>query len=788
MSRSVFKPLSVLLKIPNGAQPLAPRRSSRFRVRLIRRSGGSKSLSRIVILSVFVLDAVYGYSQSELRLATGIERGAYRVMGQAIERVVEENIPSFQVRLVASEGSVENAALLEAGQVDLALIQNDVLADVISQRRRAGGQSTLFSVLVMMEERVQVVAGPQVGRSSLTDLSGRRLALGHAKSGSRFTAEKLLQALGVSSYVELSATETSSIADMLRSGEADAGIYVNRSPVPDVASLLADTSFRILPFTMAEKETVQSIHSVYASASIARNTYSNQPAEIPTLAVLTVLVCRSDLDYSTAELLTTVLLEDLANPIYSILKQAHPSSDLSTILRYSSHVGAPVHPGADKALRDLPLRIRLRAYIHWIQWSLYITLACAGLFLSMYRPSRIVLMRVSFKMIPLPLHEFARWFLFHRILWNSLRALSFLCVTWLLGAAAMYFAEREVNVNFSTLKLASLSVLTYLFSGLEDRAPITAVGWVGSVFMLIAGLLVAAYITGLFASEFIQHTLGGKIMARNVAQQSLLIVGWNPRSEFIVREFFEAFETGVQEHSITILSEDRVDKIRLAEYESRGVTFVSGDTCDKKLLSQIGAHRSKSMIILADDSAEDPDGKTALIVLAMRSLCKELKVPADEQPRICVEVRNHRKMGLIRDAGAQEVVCHEDYGLGILVQAAFSKNIVGVYDDLLRYSKSTCETYILTTSARNVLTHIPEQVWREVFEGKSFSAAMEVFRTVRDHRNPAILIGIERDDEIILNPRSDLNLTLGDSLIVIAWEQPRLDNLATFLKSRKPAA
>ncbi len=117
-------------------------------------------------------------------------------------------------------------------------------------------------------------------------------------------------------------------------------------------------------------------------------------------------------------------------------------------------------------------------------------------------------------------------------------------------------------------------------------------------------------------------------------------------SERVLRELFQAGEVGAGAYNIIVLNEQKVDTAHFVEFDSKGVTFVSGATFDKKVLERIGAHEARSVIIMADDNEEDPDAKTALNVLALRSLCKEKEIPEEHCPRICAEVLNHRKMGL----------------------------------------------------------------------------------------------------------------------------------------------
>ncbi len=104
------------------------------------------------------------------------------------------------------------------------------------------------------------------------------------------------------------------------------------------------------------------------------------------------------------------------------------------------------------------------------------------------------------------------------------------------------------------------------------------------------------------------------------------------------------------------------------------------------------------------------------------------------------------------------MVCHQDFGLGILAQSAFSGKITQVYDELLSYSVDTCEIYFLASQREDGKADIPQDVWDTLFEGKTFAEAADVFTKHRDDENPAILVGIRRGQSLPLNPRTSIEL------------------------------
>jgi TRAP transporter TAXI family solute receptor len=737
------------------------------------RRGCGRTILTILSLFVISLCALPARAQEPvLRLATGPTGSGYEAIGGALRGAAEASPARVHITLLPASDARTRLELLTRGEADLILIQNDVAGAEAGRLTAARKQLPWRTVLVLAQEPVQIVAGPLLRGDGFDQLSSRPLAIGSPDSDNAFTASELLRTLRLPRG-DTVAPDGDDQAEALRRHHAQAAIFVVSAPNPQVASLLADPDYRLLSLNTNEMNALHDASPYYTSTTIFENTYPNQAHSVSTVSVLTVLVCRADLPDDLVRQLATALLESAVSAESPLRLQQ--GFNLADTLQLNDRAALPLHPGSAAALGSLPLALRVRAYLHWVQWGLLVGLAGLLLVVASLRRPRLSVIRRFGKHLPTQLARLLRYLLFHRLIWQIVRTAALFMLVWLIGSAVMYLCEREVNINFSGLRVSSLSILVYLFSGLEDRAPVTTGGWIGSVVMLVCNVLIAAYITGQFASEIMRHTFGVIQMTKNSAKGSMLIVGWNPRAERVVREIFAAFEVALPEHSVTVLNSERVDTVRFAEFETRGVTFVSGDAFDKKLLARIGAHQARSVIVMAKDDCEDPDALTTLTVLALRSVCRDEGDGA--RPRICAEVLNHRKMSLILDAGADEVVCHEDFGLGVLAQSAFATKLTHVYQELLSYSVTSCEIYILSSTRADTDGSIPVDVWQGLFEGKTFVEASEVFNLNRDGENPPILIGIQRGERVLLNPRGPLQLQIGDSLIVIAYVLPRMENL-----------
>ena len=179
-------------------------------------------------------------------LATGGVDGAYHLYGQRYRELLERDGITVELRNTA--GSVENLALLRAGEVDVALVQGGLAAP-------ADGE-TLEGLASIYHEPLWVFHTLGDDLVDLRGLAGKHLAVGPDGSGTRAVALPLLEQNGIDavSAVLRDAGGAAAVA-ALRSGVVDAAFFVAAPSAPLVADLLRDSEVQLLGFSRAEAYT-----------------------------------------------------------------------------------------------------------------------------------------------------------------------------------------------------------------------------------------------------------------------------------------------------------------------------------------------------------------------------------------------------------------------------------------------------------------------------------------------------------------------------------------------------
>ncbi|UCG73970.1 MAG: TAXI family TRAP transporter solute-binding subunit [Chromatiales bacterium] len=185
----------------------------------IRDIGGTWGLGILVIVAATV--AAYQFvgppPPSRIAMATGQPGGAYERFGKRYAEVLARD--GITVELKSTAGSVENLALLDAGDADIAFVQSGLKDVQPTDNVLALGSLYLEPLLLFLREGLNI--------DDIGDLAGARINVGAEGSGTRAVALTLLAANGVNERnAELSELGGVEAATAFARGNLDAAFLV----------------------------------------------------------------------------------------------------------------------------------------------------------------------------------------------------------------------------------------------------------------------------------------------------------------------------------------------------------------------------------------------------------------------------------------------------------------------------------------------------------------------------------------------------------------------------------
>jgi voltage-gated potassium channel len=339
--------------------------------------------------------------------------------------------------------------------------------------------------------------------------------------------------------------------------------------------------------------------------------------------------------------------------------------------------------------------------------------------------------------------------------WNrnqAIRIVAAVMLAWVVGAVGIHLAERGDNPDFNTLGESFFSVWVMLFSGL-DNPPKTALGRLFAMVLLGTGVGLAGLFTGTVASVLVEHQLRRRDVSNFEMDDHLVLCNWGPRGLAWIREVHSKI---IQQKRPVVIIHDDTEQIVLPDKQDdpafNDVYIVKGDPTNEVVLRRARVPGAHSVVILCDDrQGEYADGKTILCCIAIRDICR-----GGREPNVAVECQNPNNRHRLLRAGADEIISSDELGLRLLARSALYHGMTSVYQELLTVGRDANEMYLFPVPSELV--------------GRDFVEIASMFLRHRDDRRSCLLIGLQREDSMILNPYSGEAgpVKEGDQLILLS--------------------
>ncbi|MBE9135878.1 NAD-binding protein [Nodosilinea sp. LEGE 07088] len=291
--------------------------------------------------------------------------------------------------------------------------------------------------------------------------------------------------------------------------------------------------------------------------------------------------------------------------------------------------------------------------------------------------------------------------------------------------------------------------------------PKSPLGRVLQLLLLISGTFIFGAISGKISSIFVTRALQSET-ALSIFKDHIILCNWNDKAAGIIDQLLEGNKADPID--IVVVSAAAVGEAGRDRPASGRVHFVQDDPTHHATLERLQASQAQAVILLADEEAEAPDDKNALIALAIKHL---EHIPGQQRDiHVIAELVNLSRRRHLQEAGVDEVVSARDYSAGIIAQSAMFRNMSVVYQQLLTYSDDSNEFYFIAPG------QYPNHLWGKTFT--ELSHWVSTYSTTRQPDNPLLLLGVRRSNgDILLNPKAQSfdRLTADDALVVMAFRK-----------------
>jgi TRAP transporter TAXI family solute receptor len=242
----------------------------------------------------------------KVRLGTATPGGGFPVYGDAFIAAIKAQDPSLEIEPINTKGSTENVARLEAGTLDIALVQGEVVHEALTGIGRAPANLKVLTAMYPTAGLFVVRADSPAG--SIADLEGKPIAWGAAGSGLVILGRYVMDGLGLDAAKDFQPVYLERAGDgpaMVLDGRV-AALWGGGAGWPGFKTVMARGGRFIAP-TADEIERVLAKHAFLKPITQPAGSYPGQSATIPSIGSWSFVMARPDLDNAVVMRLSKAL-------------------------------------------------------------------------------------------------------------------------------------------------------------------------------------------------------------------------------------------------------------------------------------------------------------------------------------------------------------------------------------------------------------------------------------------------------------------------------------------------
>ncbi len=280
-----------------------------------------------------------------ISIATGGTGGVYYPLGGGMSDLINQHVEGVDATAEVTGASTENARLIQTGEVELALIQNDIAyyAKHGTEMFEAEKEN-LRGVAMLYPEIIQIVTLEDSGIESVYDFQDKTIAVGAPGSGTEANARQIIEAHGLT-YDDMTVDYLSfaEAVDQLRDGHVDAAFLTAGIPTGALMDLSATHDAKILDIDDDIAEDLMEDYPFYTQEVIPGGTYDGIEEDVSTVTVLAMIVTSAALDSDTVYDMTAAIFDNL-----DYLAEIHERGGDVSLEAAQEGMPIDLHPGAER--------------------------------------------------------------------------------------------------------------------------------------------------------------------------------------------------------------------------------------------------------------------------------------------------------------------------------------------------------------------------------------------------------------------------------------------------------
>lgn len=297
-------------------------------------------------------------AQEFITIGTGGVTGVYYPTGGAICRLVNKDRKEhgFKCAVESTGGSVYNINTIREGELQFGVAQSDWQYHAYNGTSKFADNPfpDIRAVFSVHPEPFTLLVRSDSGIESFEGLKGKRVNVGNPGSGQRATMEVVMDAFGIAMDDFALATEYkgSEMAKQLCDGNIDAMIYTIGHPAAAIKEATTTCDVTLVDVAGAPIEKLVADNPYYRVATIPGGMYAGNDQDTTTFGVGATFVTSAKISDDVVYVVAKSVMENIDD-----FRNLHPAfKHLDPNQMVNDGLSAPLHPGAEKAYKELGLK------------------------------------------------------------------------------------------------------------------------------------------------------------------------------------------------------------------------------------------------------------------------------------------------------------------------------------------------------------------------------------------------------------------------------------------------
>lgn len=289
---------------------------------------------------------------ARVTVAGGEAGGFYLEFATLLAESLQRHGIAQRAEALTTGGSLDNMKRLAAGEATFAVALLDAAMQQAAVQQAAGQPAAAMAAVgKVYENYVHCLVRRDSGIGNYRDLTGKRIGIGEAGSGTSLTARRILEVSGLGSAARADTEVNLGLNDglaALRRNTVDVLFWSGGVPTAAIAAANDEPGLRLLDLSNLVRPLRERFGAFYDRVLIPGSGYPGA-GSVWTVGVANLLLCRNDLDAGIVRN-TVRLLVDHADELVPRSSLGVQFLSPDTLINTA---GLPLHPAAADAYRTL---------------------------------------------------------------------------------------------------------------------------------------------------------------------------------------------------------------------------------------------------------------------------------------------------------------------------------------------------------------------------------------------------------------------------------------------------